>query len=149
MVQSKTHMTKSEAEAAKPQLSFCDIIHDNASSLIEKMQSLLPINMEVYSDFYMECLNSFQDLFGSCYIAEREIEQTIGIDQKFLQYLETSVRSYTKMIYSQIEIANNFQKACLQTSMSTVKTSDEYIRLMLDSYSRMVSNSLYLISKKS
>jgi hypothetical protein len=133
----------------KPQLSACDIIHDSASGIIEKMQSLLPINMELYSDFYMECLNSFQDLFGTCYIAEKEIEDIIGIDQKFLEYLDASTKTYTKLILSQIDMANNIQKSYLQTGISAAKTSDEYIRLMLDSYSRMVSNSLNFPFKKS
>jgi len=126
----------------KPQLSVCDIMHDSASGIITKMQSLLPINMELYSDLYMECLNSFQDLFGTCYIAEKEIEDTIGINQNLLEYLDSTSKMFSKLVNTQIDMTNNMQKTYLETSISVVKTSDEYIRLMLDSYSRMVSNSL-------
>jgi hypothetical protein len=126
----------------KPRISVCDIMHDGAADIIAKMQSLLPLNMELYSDLYMECLNSFQDLFGTCYIAEKEIEETIGIDQNLLEYFDVAAKTYSKMVISQIDMINNVQKAYLQSSISAVKTSDDYIRLMLDSYSRMVSNSL-------
>lgn len=126
----------------KPRLSVCDIVHDGAADIIAKMQSLLPINMELYSDLYMECLNSFQDLFGTCYIAEKEIEDTIGIDQNLLENFDVTAKTYSRIAMAQIDMASNIQKAFLQSSISAVKTSDEYIRLMLDSYSRMVSNSL-------
>lgn len=149
MVQRKLQSKKTKSVTERPQLSACDIMHDGAAGIIEKMQSLLPINMELYSDLYTECLNSFQDLFGTCYIAEKEIEDTIGIDQKMLEYFDATAKAYSKLAISQIDMANNIQKAYLQTSISAVKTSDEYIRLMLDSYSRMVSNSLNCISNKS
>ena len=133
---------KSSKIIEKPGLSACDIMHDGAAEIIAKIQSLLPINMELYSDLYMECLNSFQDLFGTCYIAEKEIEDTVGIDQNLLEHFDVIAKTYSKMVLAQIDMANNIQKAYLQSSISAVKTSDEYIRLLLDSYSRMVSKSL-------
>lgn len=142
MAQRKLQHKQTKNITEKPQLSVCDIMHDGAAEIIAKMQSLLPINMELYSDLYMECLNSFQDLFGTCYIAEKEIEDTIGIDQNLLEHFDVTAKTYSKIVLSQIDMASNIQKAYLQSSISAVKTSDEYIRLMLDSYSRMVSNSL-------
>lgn len=142
MAQKKLQHNQAKSISKKLQLSVCDIMHDGAAEIIAKMQSLLPINMELYSDLYMEWLNSFQDLFGTCYIAEKEIEDTIGIDQNLLEYFDVTAKMYSKMAMAQIDMANNIQKSCLQSNISAVKTSDEYIRLMLDAYSRMVSNSL-------
>ncbi|MGI0073611.1 MAG: hypothetical protein ACREA3_07350 [Nitrosotalea sp.] len=142
MAQRKLTPKQTKKMIEKPRLSVCDIVHDGAADIIAKMQSLLPINMELYSDLYMECLNSFQDLFGTCYIAEKEIEDTIGIDQNLLENFDVTAKTYSKIAMAQIDMASNIQKAFLQSSISAVKTSDEYIRLMLDSYSRMVSNSL-------
>ena len=149
MVQRKLQTEKTKNTVEKPPLSVCDIMHDSAASTITKMQSLLPINMELYSDLYMECLNSFQDLFGTCYIAEKEIEDTIGIDQHILEFFDSTTKMFSKLINVQIDLVNNVQKTYLQTSISAVKTSDEYIRLMLDSYSRMISNSLNFPFNKS
>ena len=142
MAQRKLRSKQTKKAIEKPRLSVCDIVHDGAADIIAKMQSLLPINTELYSDLYMECLNSFQDLFGTCYIAEKEIEDTIGIDQNLLEHFDVTAKTSSKMVIAQIDMASNIQKAYLQSSISAVKTSDEYIRLMLDSYSRMVSNSL-------
>lgn len=128
-------------------ISVCDIMHANANSVIDKMESLLPANMEIYSDFYTECLHSLQDLFGACNIAENEILSKMGIDQKILQSFETYSKMATKSAITQIEMANNIQQTYMQIQVSAVKTLDMYIHLMLDYYSKMLSGSLDFIKK--
>lgn len=128
-------------------ISICDIMHANANSVIGKMESLLPVNMEIYSDFYTECLHSLQDLFGACNIAENEILSKMGIDQKVLQSFETYSKMATKSTITQIEMANNIQQTYMQIQLSAVKTLDMYIHLMLGYYSKMLSGSLDFIKK--
>ncbi len=131
----------------EPTTSVCDIMHSNINNVIEKMESLLPVNMQMYSDFYSECLHSLQDLFGTCYITENEIWSKMGIDQKTLQLFDTYAKTTTKSTITQIDIVNNIQQTYLQIQISAVKTSDMYIRLMLDYYSKMLAGSLDLIKK--
>ncbi len=142
MSQKKAH-DKTDLAASKPSISVCDIMHTNANSVIEKIESLLPINMQMYSDFYTEYLHSLQDLFGACYISENEILARMGINQRAMQSFDTYAKAATKSTMTQIEIVNNIQKTYLQAQISAVKTLDEYIRLMLDYYSRALSNSLH------
>ena len=127
--------------ANKPAISVCDIMNTNVNNLIEKMESLLPTNMQMYSDFYSECLHSLQDLFGACYISENEILAKMGINQRAVQSFDRYVNTVTKSTMTQIEMANNIQKTYLQTQILAIKTLDEYIRLMLDYYARTLSNS--------
>lgn len=142
MTQKRLEPINPDTVEGKQTISVCDIIHNNAASVIEKMESLLPTNMQMYSDFYTECLHSLQDLFGACYIAENEILSKMEIDQKALQFFDTHAKTVTRSAIIQIEMANNIQKTYLQTQISAIKTLDEYIRLTLDYYSRMLSRSL-------
>ncbi|MDE1861610.1 MAG: hypothetical protein KGI33_01730 [Thaumarchaeota archaeon] len=128
-------------------ISVCDIIHSSANSIIEKMESLLPVNMELYSNFYTEVLHSAQDLFGACYIAENEILSKLGVSQKTLQAFGNYSRAATSMVLSQIEMANNVQRTSLQNQIAAVKSTDEYIRLMLDYYSAMLAGSLHYLKR--
>ena len=146
---SQKNTGKIDVTENKPTISVCDIMHANASNVIEKMESLLPTNMQMYSDFYTEYLHSLQDLFGACYISENEILAKMGINQKAMQSFDTYAKAVSKSTMAQIEIINNIQKTYLQTQISAVKTLDEYIRLMLDYYSRTLSNSLGPTLKKS
>ncbi|MDE1765149.1 MAG: hypothetical protein KGI27_02620 [Thaumarchaeota archaeon] len=128
-------------------VSVCDIMHANATDIIEKMESLVPTNMQMYSDFYTEWLHSLQDLFGVCYMTENEILSKIGMDRRTLQSFGAYAKTAAGSAITQIEMANNIQKTYLQIQISAVKTMDEYIRFMLDGYSKMLANSLG-ISKK-
>lgn len=137
MAQRRTQQEKPEYLKDVPQsISVCDIMHGNANNVIEKMESLLPINLQMYSDFYTECLHSMQDLFGACYISENEILSKLGINQKVLQSFGDYTKAFTSSAISQIEMANNIQKTLLQNQISAVKVSDEYIRLMLGYYAK-------------
>jgi hypothetical protein len=120
-------------------MSVCDIIHTNTTNVIEKIESLLPTNMQMYSDFYTECLHSLQDLFGACYISENKVLVKMGIDQKTIQSFDTYIKTITRSIIAQIEMSNNIQETHLQTQILAIKTLDEYIRLTLDYYSRILS----------
>lgn len=146
MAQKRAHADKA-GEPDTHKESVCDIMQGNANSLIEKMESLLPSNMEMYSDFYSECLHSLHELYGACYIAENEILSRMGIDQRVLHAYGEYTKALTKSAMSQIEIANNAQKAFLQNQISAIKTSDQYIHQALDYYSKILSGSLSLLKK--
>ncbi len=127
-------------------ISACDIIYTNTNSIIEKMESLLPERMQLYSDFYTECLHSLQDLFGACYISENEMSK-IGMDQKTMQSFDRYTKAITKSIILQIDIMNNIQQTYFRAQISGVRIVDEYIRLMLDYYSKILANPLYATTK--
>ncbi len=148
MAQKRVQSEKTDTtSSASTTISVCDIMHDGANSVIEKLESLLPVNMQMYSDFYTEYLHSLQDLFGACYIAENEILSKMGISQKALQSFGDYTKAVTKATISQIEMANNVQKTFLQNQISAIKTSDEYIRLMLDYYSKMLAGTLGVLKR--
>ncbi|HJT10031.1 MAG TPA: hypothetical protein VJ771_04540 [Candidatus Nitrosotalea sp.] len=143
----KKSLEKTETLQDEPTISICDVMHTNANSVIEKMESLLPANMEMYSDFYTEWLHSLQDLFGACNIAENEILSNMWIDQKALQSFETYFKMSTKAAITQIEMANRIQQTYMQAQISSMKTLDMYIHLMLGHYSKMLSGSLEFINR--
>lgn|SRR5574337_1240420 len=148
MSQKKTQIEKGGGPSNMPDtISVCDIMHTNANNIIEKLESLLPINMELYSDFYTEYLHSLQDLFGACYISENEILSKLGINQKTLQSFGDYTKAITRSAITQIEMASNIQKTLLQNQIAAIKTSDEYIRLMLDYYSKMLAGTLNILKK--
>lgn len=147
MAQKKIHVDKTDDNTLQV-ISICDIMHENANEIIEKMESLLPINMQMYSDFYTEYLHSLQDLYGACYIAENEILSKLGISRETLQSFGDHIKAMTKFAVTNIEMANNIQKTFLQNQTSAVKVSDQYIHLMLDYYSRTLASSLGMFARK-
>lgn len=138
----------SENRNDDPPLSVCDVMRDNTNEVIVKFESLLPSYIENLSDMQAEYLRIARDLFGTCYIAEKELFDKIGIDQKAIESFDRYLKVVTKSTTSQIDIVNNMQKMFFSNAMSAMKSYDDYVKLMLDAYSKMLTNTSALIPKK-
>lgn len=119
-------------------LSVCDVIRDNAEKVIIKIESLLPTNMEDFSNLQEEYLRIARDFFSTCYIAEKEILDKIGVDQKSIQELDNILKISVKTTLSQIDMASTMQKMYVDNSLAAMRTYDEYVKIMLSSYSKFL-----------
>lgn len=129
-------------------LSVCDVMRDNTNEVIMKIESLLPTYIESFADLQAEYLRIARDFFGTCYIAEKELLDKMGVDQKAIEGFDKYLRIFTKSVISEIEMANNFQKTIVNNAMLAMKSYDDYVKLMLSSYAKMLEYTSALIPKK-
>ena len=120
-------------------ISVCDVMKNNTSKIIKKMESQVPSYVQQYSDLYTEYLHMFDDLFGTCYIAEKEFFDKLNIDQKTLKAFDNLSGFWEKIATSQIETSTNFMRAYVQMRISAIKSYDKYVHTMMDSYAKMLS----------
>lgn len=52
-------------------LSICDIMKEDTSDILKKLESQIPPLFQGYSDLYTAYLHMYDDIFGTCYIAEK------------------------------------------------------------------------------
>ncbi len=97
--------------ASTHSLSVCDVIRDSTNDVMMKIESTLPRQMENFADLQAECLRITRDFFGTCYIAEKELLDKMGVDQKAIEAFTRYSNVMTKTAISEIEMANNFQNA--------------------------------------
>jgi hypothetical protein len=138
---SNTTMSKSELQEktnAKHSLSVCDVMRDNTNEIIMKIEGLLPSYMESFSDLQEEGLRIARDFFGTCYIAEKEFLDNMGVDQKAIESFDRYFKIITKTTVSEIEMMSNFQKTIIENTMSAMKSYDDYVKLSLSSYAKML-----------
>lgn len=119
--------------------SFCDVLKENTSEVILKLESTLPSYIENFSVIHSEYLRIARDLFSTCYIAEKEMLDTFGIDQRIIEEFNTYLQMITKATVSQIGILNNLQKMFFSNAITAMKSYDEYVRLGLGMYSQMIA----------
>lgn len=120
-------------------VSVCDIMKNNTSTIIKKMESQIPSYVQSYSDLYSEYLHSLDDLFGTCYIAEKEFFDNLGFDQNTLKAYDSYFKSITGYYSSQIEFSTSFLRTYVQTRISAIKSYDSYMHVMMNSYAKMLS----------
>ena len=145
-------MYKADPEEKKlkniPTLSVCDVMRDNTNEVIMKVESLVPIYIENFTDLQSEYFRIARDFFGTCYIVEKELLDKIGVDQKAIEGFDRYLKVFTKSAVSEIEMASSFQKTIVNNTMSVMKSYDEYVKLMLSSYAKMLEYTSALIPNK-
>jgi len=120
-------------------ISVCDIMKSKTSSVIRKMELQIPSYVQEYSDLYAKYLHTINDLFGTCYISEKEFFDKLNIDQKTLKAFDDLWSFWEKATTSQIETSTNFMRTYVQMRISAIKSYDEYVHTMMDSYSKILS----------
>jgi len=132
----------------KPILSVCDVMRDNTNEVIMKIESLIPTYIESFADLQEEYMRIARDFFGTCYIAEKELLDKIGTDQRAIEGFDKYLKVLTRSAISEIEIASNLQKTFVNNTMSAMKSYDDYVKLMLSSYAKMLEYTSAIIPNK-
>ena len=129
---------KKEADSLKKEnvISICDVMKNNTSDIIQKIESKFPIYVQLYTDLYTKYLHTIDDLYSTCYVSEKEFFDKLGMDKKALQAFDTYWKSVVNITKYQIDVAANFAKMYVQFRLVTIDSYDKMVHTMMDSYSR-------------
>ncbi len=143
-------MTTETTEETSSQVDVlvCDIMKGNTSEIIKKMESQIPTYFQIHSDVYTELLHTMDDLFGTCFIAEKEFFDKLNFDQYTMKLFDSYWKNITKMYSSQIDMSTNFLRAYSQMRISGIKLFDNYMHVMMESYTKMLSQYNFSLGNK-
>ena len=120
-------------------ISVCDVMKNNTSKIIKKMESQVPSYVQQYSDLYTEYLHMFDDLFGTCYMAEKEFFDKLGLDDKTLKAFDDYFSNITENYSKQIEMSTHLMSNYVKMRISAIQTFDKYMHITMDSYAMLLS----------
>ena len=129
----------SNASKDKEKISICNIMKEDTSEIIQKLESKIPVHTQNYSDLYAEYLHMFDDLFGTCYMAEKEFFDRLNIDQGVLKQVREHSRIAKENYLDGIEMGTKMWDEYVKMRISAIKTFDGYFHNMMDSYVKMLS----------
>ncbi|HET6517509.1 MAG TPA: hypothetical protein VFG25_04735 [Nitrosopumilaceae archaeon] len=143
----------SEAETvkeslAKKDISMCDIMKGNTSEIIKKMESQIPTYFQMYSDVYSEFLHAMDDLYGTCFITEKEFFDKLNCDQYTLRFFDNYWKNITKTYSSQIDMSTDFLKTFSQMRIASIKLFENYMHTAIESYVKMLSQYNFSLGNK-
>jgi len=130
---------ESKSNNQEEKLSICDIMKDDTSEIIKKMESKMPSVFQNYSDLYTKYLHAFDDIFGTCYIAEKEYFDKLNIDQGILRQIKVNSESMKNNHIDNIDMAAKLFDEYVKMRISAIQSFDNYIHVMMESYSKMLS----------
>jgi hypothetical protein len=131
--------TTENVSKVENKVSVCDIMKNNTSEIVKKLESQAPSLMQKYSNLYMTYLHTIDDVFGTCYISEKEFWDKLNIDQGILKQIEQFSATLTTMSLDQIEVSSKYLEAYIQMRVSTLKTYDNFVHVMMDSFAKTLS----------
>jgi len=129
----------SKPNKQEEKLSICDIMKEDTSEVIKKMESKMPSLFQNYSDLYIEYLHMFDDIFGTCYIAEKEYFDKLNIDQGTLRQIKANSESMKNSYVENIDMAAKFFDEYVKMRISAIQSFDNYVHVMMESYAKMFS----------
>ncbi len=134
---SKTEITSETKLEGK--ISVCDIMKTNTSKIIQKFESKIPPRFQQYSDLYAAYLHTIDDIYGTCYISEKEFFDKLNIDQGVLHSIQDYSKTLTDAYLVQIDQFAKFTQEFVQTQISSLKVYDDFMHTMMDSYAKNLS----------
>jgi hypothetical protein len=112
---------------------------NNTSSIIKKMEFQVPAYLQQYTDLYTAYLHSFDQIFGTCYIAEKEFFDKLEIDQNTLKSFDNCSKTFRDVISSQIDTSTQFLNTYVKMRISTIDSFDRYAQVMMRIYANLLS----------
>lgn len=131
-------MSQEESEK-ETQISVCDIMKENLSEITKKLESQVPLNFQQYSDLYSSYLHTVDDVFGTCYIAEKEFFDRLNIDQNILKEFQKYSKLVTKIYLEQIDISSKSFANYVAIRKKSLDAYDEFMHTMMESYGKTLS----------
>ena len=128
---------KRESESSeKDTISICDVMKNNTTEIIQKIESKFPTYAQLYTDLYTRYLHTINDLYSTCYLSEKEFFDKLGMNKPAIQAFDAYWKSITNMVLSQFDIGENFAKMYVQLRLATIDSYDKAAHLMMDNYAR-------------
>jgi len=141
-------MSEEEKPESKDEsVLFCNMMKNNTSTLVKKAQSQIPTYVQLYSDVYTEYLHMVDDLFGTCYIAEKQFFEKFNIDSTTMKVFSNYMNSSTNVYSSQIDMSTDFLKNYSQIRIAMIKSYDSYMHTMMDIYAKTLAQVNITIEK--
>lgn len=132
-------LAKESDSIKKSQVSICDLMKNNSSEILQKMEYQLPTYLQGYADLSTKYLHSFNTLFGTCYMSEKQFFDKLGIDHKVLEPIDEYWNFIKNLVLIQIETHSKFVEDYIQFIMATIESFDKSMTSALDYYANALS----------
>lgn len=130
---------RSGSDKADEKLSVCDIMKQDTSEVLKKLESQIPVMFQNYSDIYTQYLHSVEDVFDACYIVEKKFLDKLNIDKSVMSKIQENSKIIKDTYMKNIENSTKFFDQYTKMRIEAIKSFDTYMHTMMESYAKMLS----------
>ncbi|MDH3618916.1 MAG: hypothetical protein OES14_05500 [Nitrosopumilus sp.] len=123
-------------------LTIGEILKDDTSEIIQKMESKMPSIFQNYSNLYTQYLHMLDDVFGSMFIAETKYFDKINTDPKIVHQLKKNSEAIKNLFIQNIENASNLFDEYSKMRVQFFKSYDNHVHELMTVFFNNSSKSL-------
>ncbi len=120
-------------------LSICEVLKDDTSEVMRKLESQTPSLFQNYSNLYTAYLHMWNNLFGTCFISEKKFFEKLNLDQSILQQIKTNSESIKKVSLENIDKNTQFIDQYTEMRISFITSFDRCVHVLMESYANYLS----------
>ena len=132
-------LDKESNSSKKAQISICDLMKNNTSEILQKMEYQVPTYLQGYTDLFTKYLHSLNTLYGTCYISEKQFFDKLGIDHKVLEPIDEYWKFIKNLTLVQIETSSKFIEDYIQFRIAAIESFDKSTVSVLDYYAKALA----------
>lgn len=132
-------LAKNQTSSENQYSSVCDIWKDNVHRLVTKIEFQTPIYLQAFSNVHTEFLHCVDNLFGTCYIWQKQYFDRLGIDQKIINAYGNLCESSITNALEFLDLYANYKKFQTDMAIEAMKIGNNYLHWWIDIYGKAVS----------
>ena len=129
-----------EKNESIPVNSICDLMKTNTSEILQKIELQTPIILQGYTDLFTKSLHSFDLMFGTCRLSEKQFFDKFGINHSVMEETASYWNLMKNLTVLQIESYSKFLQDYFDFRVSTMESLDKSINAFFEFYSHALSN---------
>lgn len=123
----------------KTTVSIQNVVKDSTSEIIEKIDSKIPIYVQLYSDLYKKYLHIASNFCTTSYLTQKEICDKMGVNDVRFAMFDAYLESIKKMVLLQIDMNENMIQAYVGHRLTVLDWYDQMINGGIVNFAKMLS----------
>ena len=119
--------------------SIQNIVKDNTTEIIEKIDSKIPTYVKLYSDLYKKYLHIASNFCNTSYLTQKKFCDKMGIDETRLAMFDAYLESVKKMVLIQIDMNESMIQAYVGHRLTVLEFYDQMMNGSIANFAKMFS----------
>jgi hypothetical protein len=127
-------------ESSQQYLSVCDVWKDSVHKMVTKLEYQTPIYLQAYTQVHTEFLHCIDNLFGTCYLWQKQYFDRLGIDKRVISAYGELYNSWVDQCMQALDAYANYKKLQADMAVNAMKVGNDMLHSWIDMYGRIMSS---------
>lgn len=135
----KTSKNERDLSGQKTTASMPNIVKTNTSEIIEKIDSKIPMYVQLYSDLYKKYLHIANNFCTTSCLTQKEVFDKVGVNDAVLTMFDAYLGSVKQMVLLQIDLNENMIQSYVSHRLTVLDFYDQMVNRNIVNFTKMFS----------